>query len=252
MILVLTYHRIVESPAAITDFFDVTADELDSQVRRSRQSWGRAVSPGDLQQSAQSSSNAAQGVIVTFDDGTEDHYTTAAPVLERNGMRGVFFVSTNLLGKDGYLNIKQCQELQARGHWIESHSHDHRRLSKFDDGGLHHQLAESRRRLRELNLGRWDFIAVPGGDFSRKIQDAAKAEGYAMLRTLAWGYNREFSPFHVESITINRQTAGQWFGPLISPQFEWAKKGVYRAKELIKTGMKPLYYGLRDSQGKKG
>jgi peptidoglycan/xylan/chitin deacetylase (PgdA/CDA1 family) len=249
MILVLTYHRIVASPENITGFFDVTAAELDSQLQRVKRVWGRAASPEDLLRSESSSAEGAGGVLITFDDGTSDHYTTAAPVLERNAMRGVFFVNTALLGKDGYLTIPQCQDLQARGHWIESHSHDHRRLSKFDRQGLQDQLAESRRRLRELNLGRWDFIAVPGGDFNPTIQDAAKAEGYALLRTLEWGYNREVSPFRIESITINRRTAGWWFGVLISSRFGWAKRGFYRFKERIKGGwLRRIYFGMRGAK----
>jgi peptidoglycan/xylan/chitin deacetylase (PgdA/CDA1 family) len=167
--------------------------------------------------------------------------------LEREDARGVFFVSTSRLGRDGYLSVAQCHELQERGHAIESHSHDHKPLTQLTAAEVRYQLGESRRRLREQGLGRWDFVAVPGGYLSPEITRAAREERYALLRTLQWGYNRVASPFEVESITINRQTTGCWFRPLISPRFEVLKRTAYRSKEFVKTGrMGRLYFGLRD------
>jgi len=249
MTLVLTYHRILTSQSAVGSFFDVTAQELDGHLRRARAVWKSGVAPDALLGGSSSDiASGCSGFIVTFDDGTEDHYTTAAPVLECNSVRGVFFVSTSLLGRPGYLTVAQCQELQARGHWIESHSHDHRRLSQFSIEEVRWQLGESRRILRGHGLGRCDFVAVPGGDFNIAIQQAAREEGYALLRTLAWGYNRRVFPFGVESITINRKTSGRWFGPLISARCEAVKKGIYGAKELLKSGrLKRLYFGMRDA-----
>lgn len=248
MLLVLTYHQIVETPGALKGFFDITTGELDRQLQRVKEVWQTNASPGELINSA-TSSKAKRGFLVTFDDGTVDHYHTAAPLLERHGVSGVFFCSTNRIGQAGYLTLQQCQELQARGHAIESHSHDHKILVGLTKEELHHQLAESRRRLCERGLGQWNFIAVPGGYFDDAVVEAARREGYAMLRTLEWGYNRSPHPFRIESITINRKTAGRWYAPLISPRWEGAKRAVYRIKERLKTGrFKSWYFGARDAR----
>ena len=115
MFLILTYHRIVANPAEVRGFFDVTADELNAHLQQARQTWSRGASPDELLQEAGAPPGELRRLLVTFDDGTADHYSAAAPVLERNGLRGVFFVSTSLLGKDGNLTIDQCRDLQARG-----------------------------------------------------------------------------------------------------------------------------------------
>lgn len=251
MFLVLTYHRIVESPDAIADFFDVCASELESQIALVKNSWGRCASPSTLLEAQDRRDDARQGFLITFDDGTADHFTMAAPLLERQGARGIFFVNTARLGSNGYLNIQQCQELQARGHAIESHSHEHKRLTQLPAGVLHRHLAESRRTLRDLGLGLWDFLAPPGGDMDASTIQAANAEGYRLLRTLAWGYNRDVDPLSLQSITVNRSTAGSWFRPLISPRGESVKRAFYRTKEFIKRGsLGPLYLGLRDPNPK--
>jgi len=241
MILILTYHRIVEGAGAVKGFFDVSADELDGQLQRARQLWGKNTSPQILQSHA----DQRAGFLITFDDGTTDHFTTAAPVLERNGLTGVFFVNTDLIGKDGYLSVSQCRELVARGHAVESHSHEHKTLVSLSREALPQQLIESRRRLKEWELGQWDLLAPPGGYFNASIMQTARSSGYSGLRTLEWGYNRNMDAFRLQSITINRKTAGKWFDSLISPRFESAKCLFYKCKETVKGRLPFLYSRMR-------
>lgn len=249
MLLVLTYHRIVEKLNANTDFFDVSAEELDRQAGLVKQVWGNGAALGDLKEMRRHGRKRI-GFLITFDDGTVDHYTIAAPVLERNGVRGVFCVNTSRLGAEGYLNVQQCQNLKARGHAIESHAHDHEKLTGLLPEDLHQQLFQSRRVLQALGLGEGNFLAAPGGYYSESVIQTAHAEGYRFFRTLEWGHNRALDPLHLESIVINRLTAGRWFGPLISPRFEAAKKTFYRAKELVKgSRLQCIYFRARDSGG---
>jgi hypothetical protein len=248
MLLVLTYHRIVENAGAVRSFFDVSAIELEEHVRAAKQIWGGAASPAEVQKEQRICSRARKGFLVTFDDGTADHYFTAAPLLERSGVRGVFFVSTALLGTEGYLTLAQCRELQDRGHAIESHAHDHKPLVGMVEDELRSQLSCSRRRLRGCGLGQWDWLAVPAGYFNDAVVQAAKATGYQSLRTTEWGYNWRLNPFHVESFIVNRSTVGAWFRPLSSPHFEPAKKVFYHAKQMVKERLPSAYSFLRHAR----
>jgi peptidoglycan/xylan/chitin deacetylase (PgdA/CDA1 family) len=216
MLLVLTYHRIVKNPGEVKGFFDVSAGEFASHLHAALQIWGGA-----------------------------DHYFTAAPILERHGVRGIFFVNTARLGTDGYLTLVQCQELQARGHAIESHAHQHKPLAGLPEEQLRCQLAESRRLLCENGLGQWGLLAPPGGYYDAAVVQAARTCGYRSLRTIDWGYNRRLNPFAVESIIINRRLAGGWFRLMASPNAEAAKKTVYRIKETVKNGLPSVYSFLK-------
>jgi peptidoglycan/xylan/chitin deacetylase (PgdA/CDA1 family) len=241
MLLVLTYHRIVENPGEIKGFFDVCAGEIEAHVQAAQQIWGRSATPADLQKEQREAGSTHTGFLVTFDDGTADHYFTAAPLLERHGLHGVFFVNTARLGADGYLTLAQCQELQARGHAIESHAHQHKPLVGLPEEQLRSQLAESHQCLSENRLGQWNLFAPPGGLYDAAVVEAAKVCGYCSLRTVNWGYNRRLNPFAVESIIINRRLAGSWFKLMASPNAEAAKKAVYKVKETVKNSLPSVY-----------
>ncbi len=64
-------------------------------------------------------------VEFTFDDGGVSFLTKAAPILEKYGYRGVFFISTKYIGTEAFLSIEQIKELSERGHRIGSHTHTH-------------------------------------------------------------------------------------------------------------------------------
>jgi peptidoglycan/xylan/chitin deacetylase (PgdA/CDA1 family) len=64
-------------------------------------------------------------VLLTFDDGGASAYDPVAGMLEQYGWRGYFFITTDCIGLPGFLNAKQIQKLDRRGHVIGSHSCSH-------------------------------------------------------------------------------------------------------------------------------
>ena len=253
MLLVLTYHRIVERKESIAGFFDVTVEDLERHVALARRFWGKCLSPAEIaaatDRPAEGTRPKVHGFAITFDDGSEDHYRTAAPVLERMGAKGIFFVSTALIGVTGYVTASQCCELESRGHAVESHAHDHVPLTSLSEVELQRQLGESRRILTELGLGRGRMIAPPGGYFDARVMRSARASGYDVLRTIEWGYNRRLDPLRCESIIINQQTGGRWCKTLIHPRGEVVKRALYRVKEAVKgTRFRELYFRLRQTR----
>ena len=78
-------------------------------------------------------------VILTFDDGLEEHYNIAAPLLEKYGFRGIFNIVTDLvgtteesaMGKRTYMTWDQIRDLVARDHALGNHSRTHPNLEKL-------------------------------------------------------------------------------------------------------------------------
>lgn len=69
-------------------------------------------------------------VLLTFDDGGVSSYEHIAPMLEQQGWRGFFFITTDRINTDAFLSEGQIRELHQRGHVIGSHSCSHpRRIS---------------------------------------------------------------------------------------------------------------------------
>ncbi|WP_406860764.1 polysaccharide deacetylase family protein [Streptomyces sp. HUAS MG47] len=75
-------------------------------------------------------------VLVTFDDGYRDNLTHAAPILDRLGVRALFFVCTGLLGRrsdrprEDHLTYEECDRLAADGHLIGAHTRTHPHLDR--------------------------------------------------------------------------------------------------------------------------
>jgi peptidoglycan/xylan/chitin deacetylase (PgdA/CDA1 family) len=121
-------------------------------------------------------------VFLTFDDGELGSYLHIVGELESKGWRGHFFVTTDWIGKPGFLNCEQIRELRARGHVIGSHSCSHpSRMSQLSWDELTREWSLSRSILSDI-LGEAVTVAsVPDGFYSRKVGQAAAASGIEVL-----------------------------------------------------------------------
>lgn len=129
---------------------------------------------------------ALQGkdVVFTFDDGGESFIAKAAPILEKYGFKGLFFISTNYIGSAGFLTVGQIKELAERGHVIGSHSHTHPEIfTKLSGEEIKEEWQLSSKVLKDI-LGNRDIPAsIPNGYASKKILDAAIQYGFKTIYT---------------------------------------------------------------------
>ena len=106
-------------------------------------------------------------VIFTFDDGGSSAFTQIAPVLEKYGMRGVFFISTTYIGTPGFMSATEIAQLSQRGHVIGSHGHSHikdMRLLKYSD--LEEEWRNSISILRSIIGKEILHASIPNGNYS--------------------------------------------------------------------------------------
>ena len=64
-------------------------------------------------------------IILTFDDGYDDAYQFAFPILQAHGFSGMFYIITGKVGWAAYLNWKQIKMMFAGGMQIGSHTVHH-------------------------------------------------------------------------------------------------------------------------------
>jgi peptidoglycan/xylan/chitin deacetylase (PgdA/CDA1 family) len=138
----------------------------------------------------------AKPIVLTFDDGYEDAFANALPLLLERGLVGTFFVTVNLVGRPGYLTWDQVRALAADGMDVQSHAMDHISMAKLSGGALFAQLAESRRILSERTGTDVRFFAYPCGEYNAATRTAAAAAGYhaafakdgGAYQSTAWAY----------------------------------------------------------------
>lgn len=122
-------------------------------------------------------------VVLTFDDGGASA-PIAAALLEERGWRGMFFITTDLIGKPGFVTAEQIRELHRRGHIIGSHSCSHpdvfRRLTRQE---MRREWSESRDALQQLLGTEITTASVPGGDIDTSTLEEAAAAGYRQIFT---------------------------------------------------------------------
>ena len=120
--------------------------------------------------------------LITVDDGGVSAAENIAPLLERFGLNGYFFVPTDWIGRDGFLSREQIRELRSRGHLIGSHSCSHpERISHCTWDRICEEWRRSVDILSEILREDGQMASIPGGFYSQRV---ARAAGLAGIRTL--------------------------------------------------------------------
>lgn len=115
-------------------------------------------------------------LVITFDDGYRDNYTTAAPILLESGLPATFFISTGFIGTDRvpwwdeelgirseWMDWNQVRGLAEMGFDIGSHTVNHVDLGLVDGEQAREEIEGARADL-ESRLGREiDLFAFPYG-----------------------------------------------------------------------------------------
>jgi peptidoglycan/xylan/chitin deacetylase (PgdA/CDA1 family) len=142
---VLTYHRV--NDAHPRDRLSVRPDAFAVQMEVLARS-GRPVLP--LAEAVPALGGTAplpsDAIALTFDDGFQDNFTHALPVLERFGFPATFFIVTALVGSestleryrdcceaDRILDWEQVREMRARGQAIGGHGRTHREMAMLSE-----------------------------------------------------------------------------------------------------------------------
>ncbi|MDA8223357.1 polysaccharide deacetylase family protein [Desulfosporosinus sp.] len=127
-------------------------------------------------------------IVITFDDGYEDNYATAFPIVKKYGFTAAVFMVSSYIGGEGFMSWPQLRELLANGWEIEGHTVNHPYLSQVDKTIVLNELMNSKETL-EKGLGKAvGFFAYPYGDLNADVAQAVKQTGYLMAFTTDRGW----------------------------------------------------------------
>ncbi|HTS19756.1 MAG TPA: polysaccharide deacetylase family protein [Verrucomicrobiae bacterium] len=144
--------------------------------------------------------DVSKTVVLTFDDGLRDFYTSAFPILQEYGQRASVFLPTGFIGdqprrfKDqDCMTWQDARELRDAGIEIGSHTVNHPWLYKLRFEEIHAELADSKAAIEDhLGCSCESFAypyAFPGADqsFVRRFRDVVVETGYRCCATTAVG-----------------------------------------------------------------
>lgn len=132
----------------------------------------------------------ARSVVITFDDGYEDNYTHAFPILKKYRFPATIFVSSDLMDGPGYLTTQQMKEMLAHGMDIGSHTRTHVYLPDLTEEKQAAEIRGSKERLEEILGVPVKYFAYPSGGFTEPIKHLVREAGYYGACTTNRGYDR--------------------------------------------------------------
>lgn len=125
-----------------------------------------------------------KSVLITFDDAYGGVARYAAPELEARGMKAVFFVIVDSIGKGlskdyHHASAEELRAMASTGLFsMESHTLSHPHLDQLSSDDLNKELRESKARIEDL-IGRpVKMIAYPFGDYNKEVIDGVIDAGY--------------------------------------------------------------------------
>jgi peptidoglycan/xylan/chitin deacetylase (PgdA/CDA1 family) len=121
----------------------------------------------------------AKPVILTFDDGYEDFYANAYPLLQGFHDKATIYIITYDVGRPGYMTWRQLRELAASPLiTIGAHTRTHRPLAQLTRAQSWAELAGSKADLQEQLGIAVRHLAYPYGSYSAKTIELANDLGY--------------------------------------------------------------------------
>jgi peptidoglycan/xylan/chitin deacetylase (PgdA/CDA1 family) len=128
-------------------------------------------------------------VILTFDDGYADFFTTALPILLSHDFRAEEYVVSGFVGQAGYMSAAQVKEADRSGIEIGSHTVSHANLATVSTGASWAQITQSKAFLEQLIGHPVVSFCYPSGKFSSAVASQVAAAGYHDATTTRFGYS---------------------------------------------------------------
>jgi len=208
--------------------------QFERQMKYLRDNGYSCIDFSDIKKCLDSSDRLpAKPVLITFDDGCQDNYEIAFPILTKYNLKATFFIVTGDVGQKGSLNWDQIMEMSAAGMEIQSHTHSHPNLSTLSDSEIKKELTLSKRILEMKTDRIVDILALPYGRGDNKtVRDIALASGYLFACNSTWGDNNNINQntFYLDRFDVNFTCTIEQFRSFID--LEKINLLIYRLKKL--------------------
>ena len=164
-----------------------------------------------------------KSVVITFDDGYEDNFTNAFPLLKKYGFKATIYIvlnrfeqnwatdkdlnqSSNELNNEKMLSNEQIKEMIDSGLIeIGSHTLDHVNLPKLSNEEKIRQIKESKEKIEEIFNITCNSFAYPFGFFDKDSVKIVEDLSYTNATTTVNGVfdKTKYSNFEIPRIMIS-------------------------------------------------
>lgn len=181
---VLTYHSIDASGSIVS----VAPEVFRRQMSFLSEAGYNAISVNDLIASLIGKKpTSPKTVALTFDDGFQNFYTTAFPILEQCGFKATVFLVTDFCGKTNdwadnppqlppskLLSWREIKELNRCGIEFGAHTRTHPYLTRISATEATREIVESKAMIEDSLGTAATSFAYPYGRFNRSVRQIAE------------------------------------------------------------------------------
>ena len=162
-ILALMYHRFEENKYPSTN---VRIDAFKKHIDIIKNSKLEFLNPKDFNQEFKKISKEKK-ILLTIDDAFSSFYINAWPILKKNEIPFLLFVSTETVGKKGYMSWNEINRISREDFVsIGNHSHSHEYLTKYEFNDFKKDIDKSIEIFeKKLNYSP-NFFSYPFGEYS--------------------------------------------------------------------------------------
>ena len=162
------YHRFGENKYPSTN---IQMNVFKQQINIIRNSKYNFYDPKDLEKNFHIT-KVEKKILITIDDAFSSFYEVAWPYLKKEKIPFILFVSTDAIGKNGYMNWNQIKEIEKENiAYIGNHSHTHDYLVDLKNNDFIKDI-NTANTIFIRNLGYNPiFFSYPFGEYSNVIKE---------------------------------------------------------------------------------
>ena len=226
---VLTFHSIDESGSKIS----ITPSEFARQMQFLKEHRYEVLSLSQLSPLLRTPAPFPRNaVVLTFDDGYQNTYRHAFPILQEYGFPATVFITTHFCGQrnnwpqPGFsvpslpmLSWKEIEEMSRYQVEIGAHTHTHPNLTELPQTELEREVLTSKRTIEERTGNPCHLFAYPFGKLEDRVKRLVASE---FIIACAGHLNRvtSRSDLHsLERVDVGYAPHLSAFRVLVSPSF---------------------------------
>lgn len=105
-------------------------------------------------------------VVITFDDGYANNYSSAFPSLKNHNLKATFFIITDGVDNGYYMSSDNLKEMQAAGMSIENHTANHLELNGLSKEDAYDSIKRAQDYLRNVIGSDGNYLCYPVGKYN--------------------------------------------------------------------------------------
>lgn len=125
-----------------------------------------------------------KSIVVSIDDGYDDMFTYAYPIIQKYGITANLAIPTGLMNNTGYMNWDNLRQMTGSGKvFVYNHTWSHANLVGVSSEKAQYEISTAKKQLAE-NLGRnSNVFFYPYGTENNAAVETLRANGYSAAFT---------------------------------------------------------------------